>query len=819
MEADDSAVWGIEEGEPVDPPPPPPPLGEPVDPPPPPPPGSLAGLQLSLPMTLPTRTDPTPTPKDAYVWVPAILARVGLLTQQDPELAARTGMTMRWNEQHALEFNLTDVHGVQGQYLCRYVQAVSRRLGLRGVKLTGWNAMARNLRDPKDWTVAGAPNGTLHNVRLFREPQRGGRPLSSGGVCYQERQWADPAYYQPWDGKGSRPAPTEQVVERVRGVEKTKDVDSGQGGLPGATMELANLLGHQLECGCTWQGVAIPPNPRVFEDARRDAEFLDTDDAMTIAQDLWKPANVPKLGSVEAVPEAYREAVADLARAGHQLVKSGKFAEAADKYQEAHTIHTSSQTLGSWIQRAQQAAASMDIVEAQLNAHGREISWDQFVDFWMASAGRSTPVRTSGQPMQDDDEDRTDPLSDPPWMDPPMPELSSAELAGLPMLLEDTEEDQCQNGSDTGAPRAAAAAPVTPSLPPPAVISLGQGQGQEQEQEVDLMQTISNSMERVSIDHPSPNSPPVVEWVVDIDQGWARGWKECVLEIATTTATMTLREKSAGVCSGPVIAQKHLPGCRVVELRNPRNRHGTCSRDRSARKIEFEDGDSYKLVAVSCGNDPLWYPQRIHELFEQIERLAQWVPPLLGGRRSRGSRGSDYMRPVTGLPGVGTDRRRESNGRAASPPPRRVSFDELQRCRSDRSDRSDSSAGGVQPPPLPCSGWLWKAGQYNTSFKKRFCRLEYDRDRRVLKYYEREPCEGVVAKGQIDLDKAAAESSQPILTVDADPQQFKLRAEGRDYHFKWDDECGGSAQAWMQGLLSAMRRASQRLSDSFRESA
>eukprot|EP01052_Picozoa_sp_SAG31_P051080 SAG31_NODE_11962_length_982_cov_0.670442_1_plen_89_part_00 len=88
-----------------------------------------------------------------------------------------------------------------------------------------------------------------------------------------------------------------------------------------------------------------------------------------------------------------------------------------------------------------------------------------------------------------------------------------------------------------------------------------------------------------------------------------------------------------------------------------------------------------------------------------------------------------------------------------------------------------------------------------------------------MKYYEREPCEGVVAKGQIDLDKAAAESSQPILTVDADPQQFKLRAEGRDYHFKWDDECGGSAQAWMQGLLSAMRRASQRLSDSFRESA
>eukprot|EP01051_Picozoa_sp_SAG22_P029476 SAG22_NODE_10945_length_508_cov_1.036675_2_plen_74_part_01 len=55
MEADDSAVWGIEEGEPVDPPPPPPPLGEPVDPPPPPPPGSLAGLQLSLPMTLPQR--------------------------------------------------------------------------------------------------------------------------------------------------------------------------------------------------------------------------------------------------------------------------------------------------------------------------------------------------------------------------------------------------------------------------------------------------------------------------------------------------------------------------------------------------------------------------------------------------------------------------------------------------------------------------------------------------------------------------------------------------------------------------------------------
>ena len=57
---------------------------------------------------------------------------------------------------------------------------------------------------------------------------------------------------------------------------------------------------------------------------------------------------------------------------------------------------------------------------------------------------------------------------------------------------------------------------------------------------------------------------------------------------------------------------------------------------------------------------------------------------------------------------------------------------------------------------------------------------------------------GTIAKGQIDLD--------------ADPRQCKLRAEGRIYHFKWDNEsCGGSAQAWKQGLLSVMKRASHRI--------
>ena len=83
----------------------------------------------------------------------------------------------------------------------------------------------------------------------------------------------------------------------------------------------------------------------------------------------------------------------------------------------------------------------------------------------------------------------------------------------------------------------------------------------------------------------------------------------------------------------------------------------------------------------------------------------------------------------------------------------------------------------------------------------------------MLKYYECEPVDGMLAKGAIDLDAVAAESSHPILPVDEDPQQFKLCTQGRDWHFRWDDTCGGSVQAWKHGLLSATRRASQRLSD------
>ena len=674
---------------------------------------SSRGLQLHLPMTQPTRANPTPGPKGAYVWVPAIWGCIGLQTQRDAELAKRTGMTMRWNEQHMLEFNFTGVHDARGEYLCRYVRAVCRRLGLP-VTLADWNALRRYLSDAKAWPVG---SGTLHNVRLFREAQRGGRPLSSGGLCYQERHWADPSYYQPWDAGGSRPAP------------KTKEIDSGQGGqggLPGATMNLAALLAQQLERGCSWHGVAIPAKPRLFEDARRDADFLDTDDAIALAQKRWKHANKPNLGSVKAVPEQHRATVEALKNAGDQLVRAGEFSDAAGKYQEAYTLHPSSQTLGKMVQHAKQAAATISIVEAQLNAHGGEMSWDQFVvNYWTASPDR-THRETESPPSQNaaevGDSDHSHSPGQVPsprlasdgsedeWdMDAPTPadssvdmELSSGEVLGLPMPEEDQAAPPLMATSGSETTSFGSLPPIlelSDLLPPAAAAVVGQDQEQE-----DLEQTLSNSLGRVSIEQqPSPESS-VVEWVVYVEEGYGcmRGWKACVLQITTGTATMRLCEpRDAGGCNnGQVIVEKSLAGCRVTSLKDPRNQHGNkkCSPEQSARKIEFADKSSYKLVADSGGNDSVWHSGSNRELFQTVERLSHWVPPLHGARRRDHRSSRD------------TDRRRHSHGRAASPP-RRVSCDDghLERCRSDRSDRSscsmesDGLASRLAPPPLRTS--------------------------------------------------------------------------------------------------------------------
>ena len=70
---------------------------------------------------------------------------------------------------------------------------------------------------------------------------------------------------------------------------------------------------------------------------------------------------------------------------------------------------------------------------------------------------------------------------------------------------------------------------------------------------------------------------------------------------------------------------------------------------------------------------------------------------------------------------------------------------------------------------------------------------------------------GGTYKGEIDLDQVNPE--EPIVAVPGAEREFKLRTSGRDWHFRWDKDCSGSADTWKQGFLSVVKRASQRLSE------
>ena len=154
-----------------------------------------------------------------------------------------------------------------------------------------------------------------------------------------------------------------------------------------------------------------------------------------------------------------------------------------------------------------------------------------------------------------------------------------------------------------------------------------------------------------------------------------------------------------------------------------------------------------------------------------MERMGDAVPPLIGAKK-RGGRGS----------GSRGDYKRSSPAEAVPPPSLRASLEDLIN-----------------------GGFLHKAGEegvfYTPSWKKRFFQLEG----KLLKYYDKPPAAGGTYKGEIDLDQVNLD--EPIVTVPGAEQEFKLRTSGRDWHFRWDNDCTGrSADTWKQGFLYVAKR-------------
>ena len=593
----------------------------PPQPPPQPPPVAYTAV---LPMTRPAQRS-KPVPKDIWLWVPAVLAIIGKECEVDSQLAMRAGMTMRTNATTGLlEFEFVGLHDLQGQYLCRYVRAVFQRLGKK-LELSGWNALARHLRDPKTWDNSANGGEDLHNVRLFwAGSARGGNPTSSGGrqLYVERRQAQDPCYYRP----GKRLAPGDE------------------GGLPGATMQLARLLQERLEHGCTVHGVDLDPNPSLFAEARRQVEFLTAADAQMVAKALYKPENVPKPGSDAGLTPEAKEEVKALKKRGDKLVQGARFTEAADAYAQAHELHPDNQVLPKLVQKQRDAVMDTDYVAAQLAARGgTEIRWQDFVECW-----QSRPSVISPQ------------LPGPPVGPPPGPPL-----------------DYSSQARSTSPPRRASR---------------------------------------------------------DDDE----------------------------------------TGSRMERMRSDRT-------DRSSgSSMASSMGGSMSSVYAGSGGggSDCWHSGKNRELRQQLERMGDAVPRLIGAKK-RGGRGS----------GSRGDYKRSSPAEAVPPPSLRASLEDLIN-----------------------GGFLYKAGEegvfYTPSWKKRFFQLEG----KLLKYYDKEPAAGGTYKGEIDLDQVNLD--EPIVTVPGAEQEFKLRTSGRDWHFRWDNDCtGGSADTWKQGFLSVVKRASQRLSE------
>jgi hypothetical protein len=369
--------------------------------------------------------------------------------------------------------------------------------------------------------------------------------------------------------------------------------------------------------------------------------------------------------------------------------------------------------------------------------------------------------------------------------------------------------------------------------PPPPASALSAGSSASL-MSVDEEEKLSNSMRTLS-------TKAVTEWTVQVEQ--TLSWQEHVLQIEEDSGKMRLYEKRDEEGHiGELVDEKCLYGSSVSYLKKPRNSSGKCSPEHSAFRLELAQGEgTYKMVAMpprtvrgvhssqarstspprrasrddeepgsrmermrsdrtdrssgssmassmggsmssvyagsGGGGSDCWHSGKNRELRQQLERMGNAVPPLIGAKK-RGGRGS----------GSRGDYKRSSPAEAVPPPSLRASLEDLIN-----------------------GGFLYKAGGegvFYTSWKKRFFQLEG----KLLKYYDEEPAAGGTYKGEIDLDQVNLD--EPIVTVPGAEQEFKLRTSGRDWHFRWDNDCTGrSADTWKQGFLSVVKRASQRLSE------
>ena len=116
---------------------------------------------------------------------------------------------------------------------------------------------------------------------------------------------------------------------------------------------------------------------------------------------------------------------------------------------------------------------------------------------------------------------------------------------------------------------------------------------------------------------------------------------------------------------------------------------------------------------------------------------------------------------------------------------------------------STDSQPSAPPSRMSKEGWLWKAGGWNTAWKRRWFVL--DGDSRTLRYYARrtdtlpQSRRANEAKGSVDLRGL----SRADLNACASPLEIKLATPKRVFHFK--AESAEAAQAWSCALRSCLR--------------
>lgn len=112
-----------------------------------------------------------------------------------------------------------------------------------------------------------------------------------------------------------------------------------------------------------------------------------------------------------------------------------------------------------------------------------------------------------------------------------------------------------------------------------------------------------------------------------------------------------------------------------------------------------------------------------------------------------------------------------------------------------------------EPPkrvPSTAEGWLWKAGEHHTAWKRRWFKL--DTDARMLRYFaDKEHAKNCHEKGHIDLTGVSEESIRPISGA---PSDFAIVTGSRTYHLRADKAEGQAAASMWQTALKHLVSAS-----------